>query len=358
MDPADAEKFRLALSSQGTRVGQHERALNEVMETLQNLTSNVALIGGRMEQLTTHLSTLTTPALAPAPAPVPASPPAASPVTLPTQPREPFIPTPARFAGQLGSGRQFLHQCSLVFDQQPLTYSTDKSRIAFVMSLLSERAAAWAVAISRSNSPICFSFSSFTEEFLKVFDHPLRSKEASSRLLSLRQGEKSVADHSIDFRILAIDSGWDERALQGVFLRGLRDELRDELAARDETTSLDDLISLATRLDNRLRERRRERSGRASHTPPVMRTMSPHHRGLAPSPLPPSSSDRIPPGSTPALLDIEEPMHLGRMKLTPTERQRRHLRGLCLYCGLDGHRITLCPSRPKGGAHQPQEEHW
>ena len=156
------------------------------------------------------------------------------------------------------------------------------------MSLLAEKAAAWAVALSHNNSPICFSFSSFSEEFLKVFDHPLRSKEASSRLLSLRQGENSVARHSIDFRILAIESGWDERALQGFFLRGLRDELRDELAARDETTLLDELISLSIRLDCRLHERRRERSGRVRHTPPVVRTMSPPLRGLTPSPITPS----------------------------------------------------------------------
>ena len=157
MDPADAEKFRLALSSQGNRVGQHEKALHEVMEALTNLTSNVALNGGRIEQLSTHLTTLTAPSHVPAPVPDPAPPPppAASLGWFSTQPREPFIPTPARFTGQSGSGRQFIFQCSLVFEQQPLTYATDKSRVAFVMSLLSERAAAWAVALSHNHSPIC-----------------------------------------------------------------------------------------------------------------------------------------------------------------------------------------------------------
>ena len=109
-------------------MGQHERTLHEVMEAITNLTSNVALIGGRMDQLSTHLTTLTAPSHAPAPVPDPAPPPppAASPGPSPTQPREPFIPTPARFTGQSGSGRQFLFQCSLVFEQQPSTYATDK----------------------------------------------------------------------------------------------------------------------------------------------------------------------------------------------------------------------------------------
>ena len=360
MDPADTERFRLALSSQGDRVGQHERVLHEVMEAITNLTSNVALIGGRMDQFSAHLTTLTAPSHAPTPVPDPAPPPppAASPGPSPTQPREPFIPTPARFTGQSGSGRQFLFQCSLVFEQQPSTYATDKSRVAFVMSLLSEKAAAWAVALSLNKAQICFSFSSFSEEFLKVFDHPLRSKEASSRLLSLRQGENSAAKHSIDFRILAIESGWDERALQGVFLRGLRDELRDELAARDETNSLDDLISLSIRLDCRLSERRRERSGGIRHTPPVVRTMSPPRRGLAPSPITTSCSDRFPPRTAPFPPGPEEPMQLGTTRLTPRERQRRQLQGLCVYCGQNGHLRVRCPVRPKEGAHQPPEERW
>ena len=126
-----------------------------------------------------------------------------------------------------------------------------------------------------------------------------------------------MATHSIDFRILAIESRWDERALQGVLLRGLREELKDELAARDETTSLDDLISLAIRLDNWLRERRRERADRESHTPPVRWTISSHHRDLTDSPLPPSPSCVIPPWTASPPLCAEEPMWPGWSSVSP-----------------------------------------
>lgn len=47
-----------------------------------------------------------------------------------------------------------------------------------------------------------------------------------------------------DFRILAAESGWDDTALQGFFLRGLAERVKDELAARDGTESLKELISL------------------------------------------------------------------------------------------------------------------
>lgn len=36
------------------------------------------------------------------------------------------------------------------------------------------------------------------------------AKAVSSKLLSLRQGAGSVADYSIQFRILAAESGWDQ----------------------------------------------------------------------------------------------------------------------------------------------------
>jgi len=251
MDPAETERFKQALSTQGARVGQHEQALQGIMESLQNLTAGVTQLSGCLDQFSTQLNVL------PAPAPAPAPPPPAPniPVIHPGQPREPFIPTPVRYSGDSGTCSQFLHQCSLVFDQQPLTYSSDRTRIAFVMSLLSGKVSAWAVAIAKGNPAIYNSFPVFETEMLQVFDHPLQGKEAVNRLLSLRQGSESVSTYSIDFRILAAESGWGETALQIVFSRGLNEELKDELAARDETSSLEELISLAIRLDNRLRER-------------------------------------------------------------------------------------------------------
>ena len=48
------------------------------------------------------------------------------------------------------------------------------------------------------------------------------------------------------FQILAVESGWDESALQAVFLKGLSGDIKDELAVRDETSSLRELMELAT----------------------------------------------------------------------------------------------------------------
>lgn len=71
--------------------------------------------------------------------------------------------------------------------QQPLTYASEQSRIAFVQGLLQDKAASWAVAMTINKSPILQSYGDFSSEMLCVFDHPLLEKEASGQLFSLRQ---------------------------------------------------------------------------------------------------------------------------------------------------------------------------
>ena len=107
------------------------------------------------------------------------------------------------------------------------------------MSLLRGSALDWATAVRESQPHICLSFDTFISEMKKVFDHPVRGRDASRRLLSLRQGSRSVAEFSVEFRTVAADSGWNNESLQDVFLQGLNEAIKDELAARDDPVSLD-----------------------------------------------------------------------------------------------------------------------
>ena len=44
--------------------------------------------------------------------------------------------------------------------------------------------------------------------------------------------------YAIGFRILAVESEWDDMVLQGVFLQGFAENLNGELRALEETSSL------------------------------------------------------------------------------------------------------------------------
>ena len=80
---------------------------------------------------------------------------------------------------------------------QPLTYPTERSRIAYLIGSLSGEALAWAAAVWERGSAVCYDYSSFTDEMRKVFDHPVQGREASQRLLQLRQGSRSVASFAV-----------------------------------------------------------------------------------------------------------------------------------------------------------------
>lgn len=152
----------------------------------------------------------------------------------------------------------------------------------------------------------------------------------------------------MNFRTVAADSGWNDTALQGLFLSGLSEQLKDELAARDDSDSLDSLVSLAIKLDNRLRERCREK---ASCQPPL-----PTSNPSPPSFLGTASGSFLahrsfPSPNTPTSTE-EEPMQLGRARLSPEERLRRMNAGECIYCGRSGHFLASCPHRPKEEARQ------
>lgn len=134
---------------------------------------------------------------------------------------------------------------------------------------------------------------------------------------------------------MAAEAGWDETALQTAFRRELTDQVRDALMARVRPTSLDELIDWAVKLDNYQRERHCERAPAA----PFLRSP------VAPRSSSPPASLVPPPGGFHG--GGEEPMQLGRARLSVGEWRRRLTAGLCLYCGQEGHLISQCSVRPK-----------
>lgn len=107
------------------------------------------------------------------------------------QPKEPQIPSPEHYAGDLCTCRPFLTQRSLVFNQQPYSYYTDAAKIAFVVGLLKGSALDWATAVRERQPNLGVSFATFVSEMRKVFDHPVQGSNAAKLLLSLRQGTRS-----------------------------------------------------------------------------------------------------------------------------------------------------------------------
>lgn len=306
MDPAEFAHLRSALENQGALLGTHQQDIQHVTENLRAVTDTLASLTAQIQQMQASRT------LAPV---------APTPIATPISPHEPRLPAPPTYDGDPNTCRSFLSQCSLVLELQASSFPTERSKVAYIITLLSGKAREWATAVWDAQDACCGNFRSFTAEMRKVFDRSSTGHQAAGQILNLRQGSRSVFNYAIEFRTLAASCGWDDQALFDAFLHGLSDSVKDELSARELPSSLQGLIDLAGRIDARKRLRQQERN---------LDTRSFQPQTL-PCPL------ETPP----------EPMLVDRARISPQERQRRRDEGACFYCGQSGHLLRVCPLKGK-----------
>ncbi|KAH9263131.1 hypothetical protein BASA83_013545 [Batrachochytrium salamandrivorans] len=189
--------------------------------------------------------------------------------------KEPRVCLPDKFDGTRKNFRGFINQLELVFQLQSDRYNTDQKMIATLGTLLTGNALAWQ---GNQSARLC------------GFVPPINSR---SRLERLRPSSP--------------------------FYFGLSYEIKDALVHFDTPSTLSLAIQQAIKVDNRLYERRLERTERRPPPPSPMVV-----------PPPRSSND----------MDID---FARRGPLTSEERQQRMSRGLCLVCGQSGHLKANCP---------------
>ncbi len=221
---------------------------------------------------------------------------------------------PASYAGDLAECGGFL-QLALHIEMQPQKFPTERSKVAFLISLLSGRALLWAKAIWNAYSVIINSYEAFTNHFKEVFGSATGALSVSDQLLRLRQGTSSTNEYTLQFRTLAATSGWNEAALLSAYRQGLDSGIRAQMAIYDDSMGLESFIQKANRISQRLS---------ACHTTEAA------HQSVSPATGPP----------------VPEPMQVDSTRLSHNERARRLAAGLCLYCAATDHYIGTCPIRP------------
>ncbi len=198
---------------------------------------------------------------------------------------------------------------------QPQQFVSERSKVAFLISLLTGRALLWARAIWNSQSSIINSFDAFSAHFREVFGLSTSSLSIADQLIRLRQGTSSVSVYTLQFRTLAASCGWNETALLITCRRVLDPQIRAKMAIYDDNVGLESFMQKAVNISQRLTACLLDETV---------------HSQASPAACPP----------------VPEPMQLDSNRLTRTERARHLATGLCLYCGASGHFIQKCPSRP------------
>ncbi len=184
-------------------------------------------------------------------------------------------------------------------------FPTERSKIAFMITLLTGRALQLVESLWNSDSPVTHTLDAFTTHLKEVFG------QANSELSV--QGKSSVWNYSILFRTLAASSGWNETALITAFRRVLNSRIRQQMAIF--TVGLETFISKAVRISQHL-------TACEEDLPPAL-------------PLP-----------VPSPAPAPQPMQVSFNPLTRAEREGRIHSRLSLYCGESGHILQTCPVRP------------
>jgi hypothetical protein len=72
------------------------------------------------------------------------------------------------YAGDPGTCRAFLSQCSLIFELQPSSFLSDQSKTTYPITLMSVRVLSWATAVWEQQSTVCHNLDDFIAEVRKV----------------------------------------------------------------------------------------------------------------------------------------------------------------------------------------------
>lgn len=286
--------------------------MEEVLRVLQQLQEENANLRSAFDQLRATSSTPPRPAVA-----------VTTPVTQAA--KEPRIGLPDKFDGTRSKFRGFVNQIRMIIRMQPLRYPTEETRVGLIGTLLSGAALSWFSPLVEKDSPLLEDFDNFLEEFTNTFGETDKERTATTKIRSLQQRSRAASVYAAEFRQLACDVDWDDKALISAFRWGLRDDVKDLLLNLPDPSTLSEAITQAVRCDNRLFERRQER-----------RSSSGLYRADAATPTRQINTS------------MPEPMQIDASKvlrLSQEEKDRRRKEDLCLYCGDKGHKAHNCPKK-------------
>jgi len=239
---------RLAVTEAEVRqmAASHDQVLTALAASHdQSMSAMAAEIQRLMNTLANMVTSLTPPVVPPLPAPVP-------PFLGPAP--KPQVGTLERYAGNPEGYNPFITNCSILFALQSHTFASEEANVAFTINHLTGRAPRWGTAEGERWTHACGSFQLFTTELCTVFGGGKHSSDAACTLLSMGQGNQTVADYVTGFHTKARQSDWHPSGLWDMFLQGLAPYMKDELASRDVPPTLDGVIELATRMDLRIQD--------------------------------------------------------------------------------------------------------
>ena len=143
-----------------------------------------------------------------------------------------IINKPPSFTGKKYELEGFLTRAELAMESRPNQFATDNARVRFLMSYMLGKPLEWVSCLRKNNSPILNNYESFVRELKSNFgDYTSEAVVANSKLCSLRQRKLGHAfEYISEFQRIAQYSNFNENAKVYMFIKGLKQPLREKLA--------------------------------------------------------------------------------------------------------------------------------
>uniref|UniRef100_A0A670Z9L7 DUF4939 domain-containing protein n=1 Tax=Pseudonaja textilis TaxID=8673 RepID=A0A670Z9L7_PSETE len=176
-----------------------------------------------------------------------------APVAPPASPlRKSPVSVPDKFSGQTDMFLAFMGQCQLFMSLRPEDFPNDRAKVGFIISLLSGPAAKWATPLLTQDSPLLNDYQGFQQQLRVMYENPIKSQTVARRLKDIRQGKCPLQEYIAEFRLLCMDSTWNESAHMDAFQEVLADEIQDELVHAERALTLVALVVQCLRIEARL----------------------------------------------------------------------------------------------------------
>ncbi|KAG1121330.1 hypothetical protein G6F42_012532 [Rhizopus arrhizus] len=284
-----------------------------------------------------------------------------------SQLREPRVNDPRPFNGSNHDGdgynklENFITQLKMVFILQPSRFPNEATKVMYAASFMDGMAFEWIQPYinnigTAKEDPVATNFEQFTAAIRRMFGDVTLLSDAENKVMKMKQGNRSAAEYTTDFKRYAGLTNFNEHALLWAYKENINSQLQDELIIRqDVPTTLIEFQDLVINLDMLFRERNKKKGNQQRRinnlTRPVPNIINQQNRIPTHHPHQQHSFPQIHKENNDD--DDVRPMEIDNATkkkkyapLSKAEKQRRRDLNLCSYCGSPDHDVIECDLTP------------
>jgi hypothetical protein len=183
------------------------------------------------------------------------------------------VNSPSEFSGQRNQVKTFKLQCLTYLTLNADKLNTNRKKLLFLTSYLRGPAYEWILPhledflehpefndLKATTKVVMAGPTAFFNEMQSTFGYGNEQMEAERALQTIQQ-RGPVSKYKAEFQTLVVKTSWNDEAITAQFYRGLKEQIKDEIARGERPTTPKGMYDLAMKIDERIYERQMEKKG-------------------------------------------------------------------------------------------------